>query len=216
MLVDRVGLRLPDHVRAEGGLGMHLDRNPFDPELRRAANGRGGESRLTKFRPIQAFVALTDQYGGESGGLRVVRGFQHDFDSYFAAGSASSTSTGGEFYRLNDKAHTALSRRLEPVDAPAGALVCWDNRLPHATAAKLTSDDTREVVYVSALPDIALNRRAILAQADAIRSNRPPPVYAGDDVHEQVDRDWQLDELDEYERRLLAMDGGEQSAKRRR
>ncbi len=31
--VDRICWRLPDSIRTEGGLGLHLDRNPFDPYL---------------------------------------------------------------------------------------------------------------------------------------------------------------------------------------
>lgn len=57
--LDMVCYRLPDHVRAEGGLGLHIDRNPLEPF-----------KDIQRFRPIQSFIALVDHYGSEHGGIK--------------------------------------------------------------------------------------------------------------------------------------------------
>jgi len=159
--IDRVCYRLP----GEEGLGMHIDMNPFDPYLERSASGG-----LQKWRPVQSFVCLTDHYGADDGGLQVVPGFHKTIDAYFSGRLSrppvlSEQSGGGEFFRFKDRAHTSLERKLETVVAPAGSMVLWDRRIPHATTAQLnkrdTQDtpDTREVVYAQFLPDVRLNRR---------------------------------------------------------
>jgi hypothetical protein len=196
--IDRVCWRLPDHIRSEGGLDLHLDRNPIDPYLLRSKNGC-----LTKWRPIQAFVTLTDQYGGESGGLRVIKGFHHKIDEYFNDRvDSSDLGTGGEFYRMGGKSHVSLQKECQPIDAPAGSLVCWDNRLPHATCQKLTSHDSREVVYLSYLPNIELNKQYARKQWLAIKNNRIPPAYCTD-INIAADRDWDLNNLTEIQKTLL-------------
>ena len=48
LYIDRVCYRLPDSVQAEGGLGLHLDRNPLDPYLEglQHKDTRSGDSAL--------------------------------------------------------------------------------------------------------------------------------------------------------------------------
>lgn len=198
--VDRVCYRLPDHVRAEGGLELHLDRNPRNPYLLNA----NGVSTLTKWRPIQAFLALTDHVGAESGGLRVVPYFsREDPADYFGEQIFDGK---GEFCRLHDKSHVALQRRLEPVLAPRGSLVFWDNRTPHATCRKLVGPDTREVVYIGFLPRVALNVRYVERQALHLRRNLTPPAYCDDGKEPPTaDRDWEPHELSAQQRRLLLL-----------
>lgn len=183
--IDRVCWRLPDIIRAEGGLDLHLDRNPFDPY-----------HNLTKWRPIQAFVTLTDSYGSEAGGLRVVKGFHQEIDTYFNKSNKNSSSDKGEFYRMNSLSHASLRKRLEPIMAAKGSLVCWDNRLPHATCDKLAGTDTREVVYVGWLPNVELNKKFIKEQSMMIKSNNPPESYL-------ADKDWEDDQLTDFQQKLL-------------
>lgn len=189
--VDRVCWRLPDRIQHEGGLDLHLDRNPINPYF----------DGLMKFRPIQAFVALTDHYGPESGGLKVVKGFHKILDDYFSQ-VTESTSTGGEFYRFNSKSHVKLAKKCETIYAPKGSLVCWDNRLPHATCDKLSGFDSREVVYTGFLPDVEINRRYVQQQAISIRQNIPPPAYMGSG--EQCDKDWTLLSVDQARRLMMS------------
>jgi ectoine hydroxylase-related dioxygenase (phytanoyl-CoA dioxygenase family) len=193
--IDRICYRTPDHIRAEGGLGLHLDRNPIDPYLLES-NG------LKMWRPIQAFIALTDQYGSESGGLRVVRGFHNEIDEYFSNGHTEDVNDKGCFFRLNSKSHAKLEKRCQPVNVRRGSIVCWDNRLPHATAQKFTSHDTREVIYIGYLPNVKLNIKYIKDQLNHINQNIAPPAYY-DDPTEHVDRNWNDCELTPLQKQLL-------------
>jgi hypothetical protein len=149
--IDIVCYRLPDHIRAEGGLSLHMDRNPYNPY---------GAS-LKKFRPIQSFVSLVDHYGGESGGLQLVSGFHKEYDTYFKNIIIDPTNTEGEFFRMHSKSYVSLQKRVQPLNVPKGSVVYWDNRLPHQTCAKLTSFDSREVVYFSYLPNVPINAKLL-------------------------------------------------------
>jgi hypothetical protein len=191
--IDRVCYRLPDHVRAEGGLELHIDRNPTDPYLLKTTG-------LKKWRPIQSLLTLTDHYGSECGGLKVVntrvggaKNFHYEIDEYF---EGQNFEGGGEFTRLISKSHTALGRRLETVQAPKGSLIFWDNRLPHATCQHLVSSDSREVIYTGFLPNTKLNRLSNL------RKNIHPPAYCKNNKI-KADRNWEEEDLTDLQRQLL-------------
>ncbi len=222
--VDRVCYRLPDIIREEGGLGLHMDRDPLDPYLfkkvgkeqqqtkhksnklerqQNTPNAAEALSGLTKWRPIQAFVALTDHYSGDSGGLRVVPGFHRHIDSYFKG--KTSDAHGGEFYRMNSIQHETLISQCQPVIAPAGSLVLWDTRLPHATSAKLAGHDSREVVYVGFLPTTPLNNEYLKKQLQAIRLNKPPPAYDDGDESEISDCNWKETALTALQKSMLGI-----------
>lgn len=194
-MADRVCYRMPDSVSAEGGLALHLDRNPKDPYLL----GAGG---LDRWRPIQAFVTLTDQFNSDDGGLKIVRGFHKIIDDYFENSREAEQACGqrGEFFRMNGKSHEKLKRQLEAVYAPKGSLVLWDSRLPHATCDKLSGYDTREVVYTGFLPDTDINRKFILKQRDEIDRNVYPP-YGPQGC--AADRDWEPEILTAEQRDRL-------------
>jgi hypothetical protein len=200
--IDRICWRLPDSIRAEGGLGMHLDRNPYDPYLLKTKTG------LTKWRPIQAILVLTDHWGTDTGGLQVVQGFHKEIDNYFSlqTGLPQSNSqpmeAGGEFFRMNAKNHAKLEKRLQPVNAPKGSLICWDNRLPHATTQFLSGNDTRECIYIGYLPRVSLNITYQQLQFKNIVKNIPPPAYLEKD-NETSDRDWNVENLSDLQKRLL-------------
>lgn len=91
--IDRICWRLPDEILKEGGLNLHIDRNPVDPYLTgccgssKCKNKCITKSKLERWRPIQAFVSLTDSYGSTGGGLKVIKGFHKIIDEYFAKGS---------------------------------------------------------------------------------------------------------------------------------
>jgi ectoine hydroxylase-related dioxygenase (phytanoyl-CoA dioxygenase family) len=194
--MDRICWRLPDHIRAEGGLGLHLDRNPVDPYLLKAKG-------LQRFRPIQGFLALTDHCGSESGGLRVVSGFHKQIDHYFNQNNEVEVGVDGEFFRIHSKKYTSLQNQSEPVYAPRGALVLWDNRLPHATCEKLTGFDTREVVYMSFIPNIEINRKYCQQQFLALKLNQVPPKYVSNHGNEKVDRNFEINELNQAQLHML-------------
>ena len=161
--IDRVCYRLPNRIRNEKGLALHLDRHPTKPF-----------ANIKKWRPIQAFVTLTDHWGGATGGLQVVPGFHHT--DYFAKGGEVKESA-GEFFRMTDHSYDRLRKELITVQAPKGSLVCWDNRLPHATCAQLEGGDSREVVFTGFLPDIELNRAYVAKQRECFLRGLSPPAY---------------------------------------
>jgi len=186
--IDRICWRLPDIIRSEGGLGLHIDRRP----------GLNGFKNIKKYRPIQGFVALTDQYGSNSGGLKLVKGFYKKFDEYFEKDvNKNNWGDSGEFYRLGSKSYINLQNKLENIDVPAGALVLWDNRLPHSTCEKLEGYDTREVIYISYIPNVPLNIKYVKEQAEHLKKNiQPPSYYKSNDL---MDRDYEINELNEFQ-----------------
>ena len=193
--IDRICWRLPDIIKAEGGLGLHIDRRP----------GSDGFKNIKKYRPIQGFVALTDHYGSESGGLKLVKGFHKKFTEYFDKDTNKNDwGTSGEFYRLGSKSYASLQKLCEPIDIPAGSMVLWDNRLPHATCEKLSGFDTREVIYMSYIPNVPLNIKYVQEQANNLKKNIQPPSYLKLPVI-QVDRDYSIDELNEFQLEKLLL-----------
>lgn len=119
-------------------------------------------------------MTLTDHYGGDTGGLQVVPGF-HRNTEFFA--KKKIVESAGEFYRMNDHSYDSVRSLLVTVQAPKGSLVCWDNRLPHATTKRLTGYDSREVVFTGFLPDTELNRMYVNEQASCMFRSLSPPSY---------------------------------------
>lgn len=181
--IDRICYRYPDHIRPEGGLGLHIDRNPINPYNQK------------KFRPIQSFISLVDHYDNESGGLQVVPKFHKEYDNYFSNINIYNENVNGEFHRLNSHVHEKLHRKIETVIAPKGSVVFWDNRLPHKTCDKLNKYDTREVIYFSYIPNVEINKVYCLHQYNNIVKNIYPPSYIDDLNLSTADRDWSLDKI---------------------
>ena len=200
--IDRVCYRLPDHIRAEGGLKPHIDRNPNDPYLEKS----GG---LKRWRPVQGLLTLTDHYGSSSGGIKVVKEFHKIDTEYFSKiPENQKKETGGEFHRLNPNTHAKMINQLEAINAPCGSLVLWDNRLPHSTCETLLSADTREVIYMTYMPNIELNQEYFQRQSDSIKRNIAPPMYTTNnkDANNKdicVDRNWEIDDLTSFQQKLL-------------
>jgi hypothetical protein len=184
--IDRICYRLPDHIRSEGGLGLHIDRNPLEPYNQK------------KFRPIQSFISLVDHNNNESGGLQLIPRFHKEYNNYFYKNhlniSISGENIEGEFHRLNSHVHERLHKRVETLIVPKGSIVFWDNRLPHKTCEKLTSYDTREVIYFSYIPNVEINKKYFICQYNNIVKNINPPAY--NDNNESADRDWSINFLE--------------------
>jgi len=140
-LIDRVACRFP----GEEGLGLHVDKPSDNPD----------RTRLY-WRPIQSLICLTDHWSTEDGGLQVVRGAHATLADYLKG--ADCPQEDGAI-KLTGKRHDKLRAGLETVMAPAGSMILWDARLPHATAPSLREGVTREVVYTGFLPNVAVNRR---------------------------------------------------------
>lgn len=198
--IDRVCYRMPDCVKMEGGLKLHIDRNPYDPFLLKTTG-------LKKWRPIQGILTLTDHYGSESGGLCVVKGFHKKSEAYFKNSIPDENiSKGGEFFRLDSRCHTKLEQECQPVNAKKGSLILWDNRLPHDTCKKLAGIDTREVVYVAFLPNVPLNIEYVKNQLVAIDKNVFPPAYNDNKEIYHGDKNWKENELTMLQKKILGYD----------
>lgn len=193
--IDRICWRLPDSIRQEGGLGLHLDRRP----------GMAGLSNIKKYRPVQGFIALTNHYGSDCGGLRVVKGFHKKFDEYFFSNLISKNyEETGEFFRMGSKSYYKLNEQLQTLNYPAGSLVLWDNRLPHSTCDKLKGYDSREVIYLSYIPNIPINIKYSQEQTKNFILNLQPPAYLNDDK-KNIDRNYELDKLNEFQKKILGL-----------
>lgn len=164
--IDRTCYRLPDHIRHEGGLGLHLDRRP----------GKDNLHNSNKYRPIQGFIALTDHYGTTSGGLQLVPGFHKLFNNFFPS-EVCHKETKGDFFRMNDKTYSKIHKQLITLNVPAGSLVLWDSRIPHSTCNKFEGFDSREVIYMSYIPNVPLNIQYHNKQCQNYEANIPPPEY---------------------------------------
>jgi len=171
--IDKICYRLPDHIRAEGGLGLHIDMNPID------------RFKTHRYRPIQSFISLTDHYDSTHGGLQLIPNFH------------------GEFIRLHSKKYAKLHQMVQTVIVRRGSVVYWDNRLPHKTCELLEVDDSREVIYFSYLPNVSYNIEYLKKQYDHIKKNILPPSFClSDDMKIAADRNWSLDKLNNEFKRL--------------
>lgn len=200
---DRICWRLPDHIRREDGLDLHLDQNPVDPYL---LKGEG----LMKWRPIQAFICLTDHWDNESGNLEVVSGFHAYKDDYFKMDydELIKLESKGEFYRMNSKKYDALRDKLQPVIASKGSIVLWDNRLPHATSKLFNKMDSREVLYGGfILPSVKINQEYNKKQLINLSKNEFPPYYQIKltDKKQKCNRDWNYSDLSVFQRKILSI-----------
>jgi len=198
--IDRICYRLPDVIRQEGGLQLHLDRRP--PSTRGDLRCFDGTK---KYRPIQGFITLTDHYGNSSGGLKVVKGFHNEFENYFDGHECTDKS--GEFYRMHNKAHAKLQAQCKAIPAPAGSLVIWDSRLPHSTCDTLSGYDSREVIYMSYLPNIDVNKKYWINQRNNFINNIVPHAAASvkNSDYTKIDRTYSTEELSDYQKMLLGL-----------
>lgn len=65
--------------------------------------------------------------------------------------------------------------RFEPVLYPAGSVVAFDFRTPHANSSEHRGPVPRQVVYGSFLPDVEVNRRYARRQRDRYLAGRRQP-----------------------------------------
>jgi Gig2-like len=198
--IDRIGYRVPDKVfdacqeKADEAvrnarksrfrtLRPHVDANPyhmFQPEsIGDKWHTHGYKSR---FRPVQCFVALSDNKGAECGGFRAAPGFHTEFEEYFQSRSESLThyAPQREFYTLASQEHKSIQDRLRSdFQYDAGSMILWDWRIPHHNTKTHTGDETRKVVYCGLLPEVPINQRYVNEQIKSIAKHTLPPDFGG-------------------------------------
>lgn len=149
-------------------------------------------STSRKWRPIQAFVALTDNLEPDTGGFEACVGFHREFEAWsklrrpslkYAAQSKlssgrerSETGKGdvgsvvtsipppcvGDFTPIRPLEDKEVIDRFVSIPYKAGDLICWDYRIPHANSRFNVSSIAREAIYIGLLPAIPLNKGAQL------------------------------------------------------
>ena len=137
-----------------------------------------GSKAVRKWRPIQAFVALTDTAERNMGGFECARGFHRLFHRWAATRSSQANGDPapcvGEFTPIRPKEDGDVLAMIDHVPCCAGSLVLWDWRIPHANARENEGQGAREVVYVGFLPQTALNRGYAQDQLASYQAQRPP------------------------------------------
>lgn len=201
--VDRICYRLPDSISKmhsfKKGKGLqrhlapHLDCCPHQDD-RSAAAGNGNETtpHAVKWRPVQAFIALTDNpYPSEQGGFECCPGLHRKFKEWAECrppsilpqiGKKSNYSEQvqtnppclGAFTPMRPKEDADILSRFEPIPCRAGDLVMWDNRIPHANARVQADSAPREVVYIGMLPPVSQNLEYAHEQLQRFRDGRFP------------------------------------------
>lgn len=182
---DRACFRLPDRLKASGGLKLHIDMSlkPSDD---------------SKWRPIQMSLALTDHVSAESGGI----GFAPGWHRKIVKRCRLMPDKGRTFNPLSEADFPDIHADKVICDNHlAGSLCIWDNRLPHYVSDRLAGDDTREVLFASFLPDVAANQAYVQQQLTRFMSNKCPPDFGSFDV----DRDARA-HLSELQRRMFGLD----------
>lgn len=136
LYIDRVCFRVPTPVSALHGeskkkklqrsLTPHLDCCPHN------MYGKG-----SKWRPIQAFICLTDSILPEQGGFEACLGHHRGFDKWAAerrvgkdGGAAPCV---GDFTPIRPVEDKEILDRMTHVPCKAGDLVCWVSRLQFST-----------------------------------------------------------------------------------
>lgn len=207
MYIDRVCFRLPESICAllggkkkrkkiQRSLTPHLDCCPQD--ITKFTHGENMPGSLHKWRPIQAFVALTDTVQRDEGGLEVCPGLHKRFTrwSNFRLPSINRflepPPCVGSFTPIRPIEDRDIIRQFEHVPCRAGDLVLWDYRLPHSNARYNNKETAREVVYLGFLPDVDLNRAYAKQQLYDYRRGKNPSdqwVHSDSAADEQEERD---------------------------
>ncbi len=203
MYVDRVCFRLPDVIsenckvkkkNLQRSLTPHLDCCP--------SNMFNSTKEVPKWRPIQAFIALTDTVDPNEGGFEAAPGFHKRFDEWSHSRKNTVTKSGkilpppcvGDFTPIRPLEDKDVLDSIQHIPCRAGDMVCWDYRLPHANSKFNNSNTSREAVYIGILPDIEINRKYAQKQLQ-MDLNGDVPV---DQWHESFDKqfcDYKFSEL---------------------
>lgn len=138
-----------------------------------------GGKLVSKWRPLQCFIALTDTNEPEQGGFEAAKGFHNKFEAWAAESSIREGGTGhaacvGEFTPIRPREDSDILASFAHVPCCAGDLVVWDNKIPHANSRANNLDRAREVVYLGYLPDVPLNREYASKQLKRFARGDPP------------------------------------------
>lgn len=190
--IDRANYRVPKTILSGMSLALHVDCDPkFLYELLPITTqeveetARDLEALLTaadeqkvganiiqlkrnhryKWRPIQSFVALTDNPAGELGGFRAVKGFFKEILKEEWKCQMMNNKPNQEFTVLEHLKE--LKERTEDIVYKKGDVVVWDWRTPHTNSKEHLGSFPREAAYIQVMPDVPVNRLYAQAQRRA-------------------------------------------------
>jgi hypothetical protein len=191
--IDRICFRLPEFIvnsfggskrhRLQRSLTPHLDCCPQDV-CEAIKSGSHHQLQMKKWRPIQAFIALTDTIHPDEGGFEACPGLHKRFETWAnyrlpSLRMASSDATSqppcvGAFTPIRPIEDRDIIMRFEHIPCRAGDMVCWDYRIPHSNSRFNNKSEPREVVYVGFLPNILINRAYVQQQLSDFTVGRNP------------------------------------------
>lgn len=197
MYIDRVCFRVPDPISQLFGTGKkNLQRSLF-PHIDCCPHSLYESKKdIPKWRPIQAFIALTDTVDGNCGGFEACMGFHKDFANWAVSRPPSVVVTKqgeqvsqpppcvGDFTPIRPVEDKDVLDRFQHISCRAGDMVIWDYRIPHANSRHNLSHQSREVVYVGFLPDVEVNKRFAKEQLRRFQDGLLPT----DQWHEQSEK----------------------------
>ena len=220
MYIDRVCYRLPDSISCcnhpngvkikkknmiQRSLTPHLDCCP--DRLYES------DKAYPKWRPIQAFVALTDTLEPNQGGFEACLEHHIHFDEwkksrkpFFKKNNHNEyipiSSCVGDFTPIRPIEDHDIIHRFQHIPCRAGDLVCWDFRIPHANSRANLSEYAREVVYIGILPNIEMNRIYAERQLQLYRAG----IVPDDQWHEHAGQQICNYEFSPLGRRMMTID----------
>ena len=206
--IDRIGYRIPTKLSEEVG-SQHGEENTQEAHssskkrrnwpLQRSLTPHldccpqtileNDVTIVSKWRPLQSFVSLTDNLEPNTGGFEAVPGFHRQFNEWArtrhpSVGKKHKDGTPlmitgrdlckGEYTHIRPVEDKDVLCRVQHVPCRAGSAVIWDNRIPHGNARRNDSEIAREVVYASFLPDVKVNRLYVRNQLKSYLERRIP------------------------------------------
>lgn len=192
MYIDRVCFRVPESVSQRFRLKRKSLQRSLTPHLDCCPHKMYSSSKkYPKWRPIQAFVALTDTLLPNEGGFEAHPGFHLKFDDWVATRKPSPSIDKsnleppcvGNFTPIRPLEDKEVLHGIVHIPCRAGDMVCWDYRIPHANSRRNDSTIAREVIYIGILPGIDLNVSYARHQLQRYREGKVPV----DQWHEHSD-----------------------------
>jgi hypothetical protein len=194
--IDRANFRLPDSIRKASPLVLHVDCDPLfqyelfpkgEEKLKQAAelcnqymncviDSQGFSDNREihyRWRPIQSFIALTDNLEGDLGGFMAVPG---SFKIIKQVGLDYHSPQGrNPFVPLNS---STIKDKAVNVRYKKGDLVVWDWRTGHTNNPVHSGSIPRQVIYCQVIPDVPVNRLYAQMQRRAFENGLIPPDFA--------------------------------------
>ena len=182
--IDRVCFRLPDTLSLQLGENAKPLQRHLAPHLDCCPHSDNNESM--KWRPIQAFVSLSNTVEDNHGGFECCPNHHTSFGEWAETrewGTKAQKGGGeesvpppclGAFSPMRPKEDAAVLDKFTHIPVRRGGMVVWDNRIPHANSRYHRGETPREVIYLGILPNVEKNRKYVEEQKKRFADGRLP------------------------------------------